>query len=201
MRSRTIRACGEGRHRPTGPGLSGQKTPAAASPHQAPPSDGQHIRRRGKTAARCDRSFRRSDACHQGIGAAHEQPGGHASLRRRVQAGQRYPRPRHGPTPRTAVWSKPEAPGFGDDGVLHEGVLQACFVLLALQEIGVLPMSMSDPKDPSMPRHVRMLSCITTPPAGNGDCRPVRPCPPGTCRRHKNGCGGSRRATDARLSG
>ena len=33
-----------------------------------------------------------------------------------LQAGQRYPRPRHGPTPRTAAWSKPEAPGFGDDG-------------------------------------------------------------------------------------
>ena len=115
-----------------------------------------------------------------------------------LQAGQRYPRPRHGPTPRTAVWSKREAPGFGDDGVdLREGVLQACFVLLALQEIGVLPMSISDPKDPSMPRHVRMLCCTTTPSAGNGDRRQVRPCPPDACRRHMSGCGGSRRATGA----
>ena len=37
MRSRTIRACGEGRHRPTGPGLSGQKPPAAARPRRAQP--------------------------------------------------------------------------------------------------------------------------------------------------------------------
>ncbi|HJW07517.1 MAG TPA: diguanylate cyclase, partial [Rhodanobacter sp.] len=61
-----------------------------------------------------------------------------------------------------------------------------------LQEIGVVPMTVANPKDPSMPRHVRPPSCATTPSVGTGGSRRRRPCPLAACRAARGEAGPTR---------